>query len=223
MTDLMDDLATERHPRRRRRRARVTGIVLVAVAVIAFGWLGWQFLGSGLLAHQQYASQVRELRTQWEHQEAPEPERPRAGEAFAILSVPKWGDRYAVPVIEGVDPDQLRRGVGAYPSSVRPGQVGNLAIAGYRTTYAAPFGKLLELDKGDEVVIETREAVYTYVIDVPARDVTVRAGDKWVLDPVPGTEDEPTRPTLTLTTSQDLVQSSDRSVAFGHLGSTRNK
>lgn len=223
MTDLMDDLVTEEHPRRPRRRAGVTGIVLIALGVIALGWLGWQFLGSGLVARQQYAMQINELRTQWELEGGPEGERPDAGEAYAILTVPQWGDRYAVPVLRGVDPAQLRRGVGAYPSSARPGQTGNLAIAGYRTTYAAPFGKLLELDKGAEVVIETETAVYTYVIDVPAREVTVQGDGAWVLDPVPGTEDEPTRPTLTLTTSQDLVRSPDRAVAFGHLGSTRNK
>ncbi|MDO5499894.1 MAG: sortase [Propionibacteriaceae bacterium] len=222
MTDLMDDLVNLQS--RRRRRLSVAGLVVILVVALALGWAGWQFLGSGVWARAQHADQIRELRTQWESGEpAPPGERAPASEAYAILRVPEFGAEFEVPVRNGTEPRDLRRGVGAYASSVRPGQIGNLAIAGYRTTHGAPFGKLLELDKGDEVEIETREAVYTYVLDVPARDVTVGPDDAWVLDPVPGTADEPTQPTLTLTTSQDLVHSPDRSVAFGHLGATRTK
>lgn len=224
MTDLLDDLAASESGRPRRRRFAVTGIVLILIGALALGWVLWQFAVSGLVAQQRYATQVRELRTQWELGEPPPlTERPPAGAAYAILRVPRFGDR-EVPVIAGTDPAFLARGVGAYASSTRPGAVGNLAIAGYRTTHGAPFARLLELDAGDEIVIETRQAVYTYVLDVPARDVTVADTDAWVLDPVPGRPGAPAnQPTLTLTTSQDLVRSPDRSVAFAHLGSTRNK
>jgi sortase A len=222
--DLLDDLvsAPDRKPR---HRFIALGIVLVVLGVTMAGWLGWQFLGTALIAKQQYAVQLGQLRTQWEQGEPlPAGARPAAGEAFAMLRVPKFGDRYEVPIIAGVERRDLAKGVGAYPSSVRPGQVGNFALAGYRTTHAAPFGDLLDLQPGDEVVIETREAVYTYVLDVGAAEVTVADDAGWVLDPVPGRDGaEATQPTLTLTTSQDLLRSPDRSVAFGHLGSTRNK
>lgn len=220
MTDLLDDLVEKSHPPRRRWRFGVVGVVLVLLGLAALGWVGWQFVGSGLWAKQQYSSQIRDLQTAWESSPTIEP---TAGQAYAILRVPTFGDDYAVPIIHGVETGFLGRGVGAYPSSVEPGDVGNLALAGYRTTHGAPFGKLLDLNAGDEVVIETGEAIYVYVVDVPARDVTVDEAAAWVLDPVPGTTDEPTQPTLTLTTSQDLVHSADRSVAFAHLGSTRNK
>lgn len=199
------------------------GLAVGLIAALLLGWLAWQFVVSGFWARQQYASQVSDLRTAWE-QEEPPPAHARVpeGEAYAILRIPRFGEGFEVPVLAGTD--DLGRGVGAYPSSVRPGQVGNLAIAGYRTTHGAPFGRLLALDRGDEVVIETRDAVYGYVVDAPAREVTVAHTDAWVLEPVPGApDDEPTRPTLTLTTSQDLVLSPDRSVAFAHLGSTRIK
>lgn len=221
MTDLLDELVETSGPPRRRWRFGIVGLVLVVLGLAALGWVGWQFVGSGIWAKQQYASQVRELRTQWDQGDPPLAERP--GQAYAILRVPRFGNDYEVPIINGVDTGFLGRGVGAYPSSVEPGTIGNFAIAGYRTTHGAPFGKLLELDAGDEIVVETREAVYTYVVDVPARDVTVDQAAAWVLAPVPGTTDTPTQATLTLTTSQDLIQSRDRSVAFAHLGSTRNK
>jgi|LSQX01.1.fsa_nt_gb sortase A len=211
----------ERASSRRRKRFGPSGLVALLLALLVIGWLGWQFLVSGLVARVHYQNQIDELRTRWEAGEPPAPiER---GDAYAILTVPEWGEGYAVPVLAGTRRQELARGVGAYAAATPPGQIGNFSLAGYRTTHGSPFGKLLTLDEGDEVVIETRDAVFTYVIDVPARDVTVGADDAWVLAPVPGTEDEPTRPTLTLTTSQDLVWSNDRSVAFGHLAGTRNK
>lgn len=223
--DLLDDLTAEPTGRPSRRRFTVLGVLLVALGLAALGWVGWQFLGTTLIAKQQHAAQLDELRTSWAIGEPPElDDRPASGQAFAILRVPEFGDRYEVPVIAGVERRDLARGVGAYPSSVRPGQVGNFALAGYRITHAAPFGKLLELEPGDEVVIETRDRVYTYVVDVGASEVTVTGTDAWVLDPVPGRPDaDATQPTVTLTTSQDLIHSPDRSVAFGHLASTRNK
>ncbi|MDO5683040.1 MAG: class E sortase [Propionibacteriaceae bacterium] len=233
MTDqLTRDSDHPRRSRRRRRKLRPAPLIALVVGVLLIGWLGWQFLVSGLVARFQYADQVNDLRASWaadagaaqaDGDATASPARPEPGQAYAILHVPTWGDAHAVPIIAGTSQGALARGVGAYASSVPPGRVGNVALAGYRTTHGAPFGKLLTLNEGDEVVIETREAVFVYVIDVPARDVTVPGDAAWVLDPVPGTADEPTRPTLTLTTSQDLIWSDDRSVAFAHLGSTRNK
>ena len=73
-------------------------------------------------------------------------------------------------------------------------------------------------------MVETRTAVYTYVLDEPPRSLTVRDTDGWVLDPVPGRPGtEPSRALITLTTGQDLVCSADRAVGFGHLESTTNK
>ena len=75
----------------------------------------------------------------------------------------------------------------------------------------------LELEKGDQVVVETQDTVYTYELDGSPRDLTVKPTDTWVLDPVPGKRDAPTTSLITLTTCQDLFHSPDRSVAFGHL------
>jgi sortase A len=105
-----------------------------------------------------------------------------------------------------------------------PGQVGNFALAGHRITHGQPFAKLLDLRRGDEVVVETRTSVYTYVIDEPPRSLTVNADASWVLDPVPGQPTvRPSQSLITLTTCQDLFHSPDRSVGFGHLASTKNK
>ena len=83
---------------------------------------------------------------------------------------------------------------------------------------------MLELDKGDKIIVETRQAVYTYVLDESPKQLTVKDTDTWVIDPVPGKPDtKPTQPLITLTTCQDLFHSPDRSIGFGHLESTQNK
>ncbi|WP_233712546.1 class E sortase, partial [Kribbella turkmenica] len=155
------------------------------------------------------------LREQWKQ---PAPSTPKPGEAMVLLRIPKFGPDWEKPVVEGVGEDDLTRGIGHYPQTQLPGRPGNFAIAGHRVTHGSPFRKLLELHKGDEVIVETADAVYTYELDGSPRDLTVKPTDTWVLEPVPGKPREtPTRSIITLTTCQDLFHSPDRSVAFGRL------
>lgn len=67
-----------------------------------------------------------------------------------------------VVVVEGVTPSALRAGAGHYPGTPLPGEVGNVGIAGHRTTYGRPFNRLDELGEGDIVTLETPLAVHTY-------------------------------------------------------------
>lgn len=146
------------------------------------------------------------------------------GEALALLRIPAFGNTYEVPILSGTDLDTLRRGVGHYPSTAPPGQVGNFALAGHRVTHGQPFARLLDLRVGDEVVVETRDAVYTYVVDRAPRDLTVPDTATWVIDPVPGRPAaRPTEALLTLTTCEDLIRTPDRSVAFASLARTQRK
>ena len=42
-----------------------------------------------------------------------------------------------------------------------------------------------ELQPGDEVIVETAEATYTYVLDTGGDDLVVPFTDVWVLEPRP--------------------------------------
>ena len=111
-----------------------------------------------------------QLRTKWQEQEKTDPQgRDGAsvmpGDAIALLRIPAFGDDYEIPVLNGTDLSILSKGVGHYSSTAAPGQIGNFAIAGHRVTHGQPFAKMLSLKKGDEVIVETREAIYTYVMD----------------------------------------------------------
>jgi sortase A len=111
----------------------------------------------------------------------------RAGDAVARIRAPKIElDKI---VVEGVEVDDLRKGPGHYRSTPMPGQRGNAAIAGHRTTYGAPFNRIDELQPDDEILVSTAQGDFTYKV-VPQRDAAgvisghmiVSPNDVWVLN-----------------------------------------
>jgi len=109
--------------------------------------------------------------------QAPAPPTP-TGEAVAIIRIPKIGVEKAV--VEGVSVNALKQGPGHYPTTPMPGQPGNAAIAGHRTTYGAPFYRTDELEAGDVIQVTTRQGEFTY--EVREKKI-VRPTQNEVLDP----------------------------------------
>lgn len=85
---------------------------------------------------------------------------PAAGEAIARLIIPALDVDEIV--VAGVEVEDLRKGPGHYGTTPLPGQPGNAAIAGHRTTYGAPFGRIAELAAGDEIIVETIQGAFVY-------------------------------------------------------------
>jgi sortase A len=84
------------------------------------------------------------------------------GEATARIRIPVIGvDKI---VVEGVALADLKKGPGHYPETPLPGQEGNAAIAGHRTTYGAPFNRIDELVAGDEILVETVQGEFRYLV-----------------------------------------------------------
>jgi sortase A len=208
----------------RRRGLRRLGLALLLAGLGVLGWVGWQYLGTDYTSNREMDRIQGDLRQDWA---GPAPRRTPdrdLGEAIALVRIPRFGAEWEKPVVHGVRADDLARGIGHYEQTALPGQVGNFAIAGHRVTHGSPFRKLLMLQPGDQVIVETADAVYTYAMDSSPRDLTVKPDATWVLDPVPGKADAtPARATITLTTCQDLFRSPDRSVGFGHLVRTERK
>jgi sortase A len=81
------------------------------------------------------------------------------------------------------------------------------------------------LDAGDQIIIETRDVVYTYLLDTGGEDLRVPFTSGWVVDPVPVNPEAGVGPRtdkttlITLTTCAELFHTDDRLVAFGHLQS----
>jgi sortase A len=95
---------------------------------------------------------------------APPSEAPPVGDPVGRIVIPKLGSDWIF--FQGVDLGNLKKGPGHYPDTPLPGQAGNAAIAGHRTTYGAPFGNVDQLVKGDDIVITTLQGEFLYkVID----------------------------------------------------------
>lgn len=115
-------------------------------------------------------------------------------------------------VVDGVNRQALTRGPGRYPDTAAPGEDGNFAVAGHRTTYGSPFFSLEELSQGDEILVTDRSG-QQHVYEFAAREV-VSPGARWVLGDDPLDTD---RPTVTLTTCHPRFSAAQRMVVFGEL------
>lgn len=148
-------------PRRPRNRALLAvGAALICGGLAVVGWSAWLLVGTNILAARAQEQAVGRLLEQWEH--PPSARAPSARVPGAILSIPKLD--LVAPVVEGVDPDDLKRGVGHFPGSAGPGERGNFAIAGHRTTYGRPFWRADRLVPGDRVYVTTAAGQAAYVV-----------------------------------------------------------
>jgi sortase A len=133
------------------------------------------------------------------------PPPPVRGDAVAVLRIPRIGVDKAV--VEGVSRSDLRKGPGHYPGTPLPGQPGNAAIAGHRTTYGAPFYRLDQLSPGDVITVTTRQGEFRYIVE---RKQVVRPSEGEALGP---TLDD----RLTLTTCHPRFSASKRLVVTATL------
>jgi sortase A len=135
------------------------------------------------------------------------------GDCVGVLRIPSLGDDWARPIVKGSG-----QGVVWVEGTTPAGELGNFVLTGRRLGGGSPFAGAETLDAGAAIIVETPDAVYTYTLDVAPREITVQAGDTWVLDPVPGeTELAPQQAVLTLLFRQDLWPTADRSAGFAVL------
>jgi sortase A len=107
------------------------------------------------------------------------------GSPLAVLSIRK--PRLEVPVFDGTDELTLNRGAGRIAGTARPGELGNIGIAGHRDGF---FRSLKDVQLGDRIELEMRTRKFVYTVDNIA---VVSPGDMSVLQARP-------RPSLTLVT-----------------------
>lgn len=85
------------------------------------------------------------------------------GDSLTRIKIPRID--VDVVVVEGTSASALRAGAGHYPSTPLPCEVGNVGIAGHRTTYGKPFHDIDVLEPGDRIVLETPIGECTYEVD----------------------------------------------------------
>ena len=96
---------------------------------------------------------------------------------LAVLRIPKV--ELEVPVLEGTDDLTLNRGVGHIVGTARPGEEGNIGIAGHRDGF---FRALKDIGPGDTIELLTPRGITTYKVD---QIVLVSPKDVSVLQPRP--------------------------------------
>ncbi len=181
----------------------VSGVLLISDAVVT---LAWQEPVSAYFSERQ---QVKLEKALVDPPERVVRKEPLPGDALGKLLIPDIG--VSEYVIEGTDPDELRKGPGHYPDTPLPGQRGTSAIAGHRTTFGAPFRKLDKLDKGDRIIVELPYGTFVYrvertqIVDDSALWVTRRVGHD----------------RLVLTACHPLYSAAQRIVAFARLTDRR--
>jgi sortase A len=94
------------------------------------------------------------------------------GALIGVLQIPAL--HLMAPLLEGTDALTLNRGVGRIAGTARPGEGGNIGIAGHRDSF---FRGLKDIKAGDAIELKTRSGVDTYLVEkiqvVAPSDVSV--------------------------------------------------
>jgi sortase A len=162
---------------------------MIAAGVLILLFVTYQLWGTGLrtaAAQNQLREQFQELQAQARaaadattttaptttDPNAPPPTLPPApggelppavpGDVLGVIRIEKIGVDFQI--VEGVALGFLTEGPGHFPSTPFPGQAGNAALAGHRTTWLAPFNRIDELAPGDTITVETVQGLFTYEV-----------------------------------------------------------
>lgn len=186
---------------------RAVGDLLLTCGVTLLLFVGWQGWWTDVQANAQAADTLDVVRAEFaspnppagqEQVEVPDDldaEQPDAsaspepeaatyvyGEAIGVVHLPTIGQERVIK--EGTEADVINQGVlGHYPGTAAPGEIGNFALAGHRTTYGRPLWDLGEMSQGDPIVVETRDNYHVYLLE----ELEVVDPGRWqVLAPTPG-------------------------------------
>jgi sortase A len=84
---------------------------------------------------------------------------PSVGDTIGLLIIPKINAELGI--VEGTNPNDLKKGVGHYNGSYLPGEKGQIVLSGHRDTV---FRHLGELKIGDSLNVKMPNGTFTYEI-----------------------------------------------------------
>jgi sortase A len=136
---------------------------------------------------------------------APSTAAPAEGNPIGDIRIPVIGINQVV--VEGTNTPDLRKGPGHYTGTPLPGESGNVAIAGHRTTYGHPFYNLDSVKLGDPIVLTTLQGIFVYDA---TKSFVVSPSDTTVVDNVFADQ-------LTLTTCNPRFSATSRLIVQAKL------
>ncbi|AOT02252.1 class E sortase [Arthrobacter sp. U41] len=222
-----------RNPTRRGRSlmaVQVIGELLITLGMIAVLFVAWQLWWTNVEADAAQGAAVKQFVQ--EHQ-APGTNDPSAtgtgnpadpaavpvgtapahGEAIGVVYIPRFGENYSRPIIEGTSSDVIDTlGLGRYADTAMPGAVGNFVVAGHRQTHGAVLDNIHTLVPGDKIYVQTADGFYTYVF----RNQEIVLPDRTdVIAPVPAQPGAvPEQRLLTMTSCNPRFGSEERIIAY---------
>jgi LPXTG-site transpeptidase (sortase) family protein len=133
------------------------------IGVLVLLFVAWQLWGTSISEHHDQKTLQAEFITELHHSPKVETQtlipatevvaNAPDGAVIGELQIPSIGlTQY---VVSGTSSADLSKGPGHYMGTAVPGQAGNVAIAGHRTTHGAPFNRLAQLAVGDPVFLAT--------------------------------------------------------------------
>ncbi|WP_022887550.1 class E sortase [Glaciibacter superstes] len=241
MTELGSITPAPAHRGRRklrvRRRVTVVGVLgelLITGGVLVLLFLGWQLWWNDMILANSQTEAATEISQDWieedraargDDEPPPDPANygdpvvavaPAEDDPFAVLYVPRFPEGYHRTIAEGTSMDVLNSevlGIGHYPGTQMPGEVGNFAVAAHRSAYGGGMNRINELQVGDAIYVQTADGYYTYRF----RDLHyVQPSAVEVIAPVPNVSGvAPTDRIITLTSCNPLLSTAERIIAYG--------
>jgi sortase A len=235
MTTTGERRSARRDRTKKRRRITFLGVfgeLSITAGVLIFLFLFWQLWFNDIVVRAEQNTAAEELSqslieaagedpTVPPSDEPADPAAPPSGtiagdaQEFGVLTIPRFGDDYHAKIAGGITRTRTLNpiGIGHYLTTQAPGEVGNFAVAGHRTTYGKPLNEIANLRVGDAIVVQTAEGWYTYRFRT-LEYVTPNASD--VLNPVPQTDGvEATDRIITLTSCSPMYSAAERIIAYG--------
>ena len=83
---------------------------------------------------------------------------------------------------EGMTLTEIDRGPAHWPGTAMPGALGNVVVAGHRTTRSSPFRHIDALEEGDEIRFQVGERVAVYLV---TDSFVVEPTDVWIAQQTP--------------------------------------
>jgi sortase A len=208
------------------------GVGLILAGLGLLGYVAWQFWGTNWVAKKHQRELTSQIQQEWTAGKGCDRFCPK-GATIALIRIPKFGPKYVVPLLEGTDKATVldKGAFGHFTNTAEAGQVGNFALAAHRVTHGEPLRHMPDLRPGDKVIVETRRATFTYVLDTNPNQLVIPFTGVWVLDPLPhnpnpgGPEPAqvPGQKLITLTTCSEIFHTDNRMIAFGHLVGMQKK
>jgi sortase A len=181
-------------PRRRGRRiVRLIGKTLIVMGFLVLAFVAYELWGTGVVTERAQAKAREGI------SRSGFPVKAIPGQAIGFIRIPRM--RLDMAFVEGSDHEALKKGPGHYADTPLPGEPGNVAIAGHRTTYLHPFWDLQKLRPGDLIELQTRLGTFRYA--VKWHRVVAPLSGVWVLNATKV-------PSLTLTTCNPRFSARER-------------